>query len=132
MMRMLSFGLVAAVAWAGYNGLETPSGPAADPAPQQAARVLEWRVASGEQFAGADCRIALSGDGGTFSVSMPANCPDFPESLARASVWREDRRGSVVLEDASGERIAEFGPAEFEGLVSVYPRHVDLALLPAD
>jgi len=133
MLRFLASGALAGGIWMAYATPQVaPVETVADTA-EPRKPVLEWRV-SGRDASGEACTIRLerNGEASTYRMATDPACRELVENLAQATVWREDERGFVRMEDGAGAVLVEFGPAEFEGMVSVYPRHMDLALLPAD
>lgn len=131
MTKLFSALALGAAAWISVAAVASGPLPAGQ-AGVETDRTLQWRVLSNRDDQATACRIALRDAGEGYAIAIPSGCADLPAMLTGASVWREDAHGNVVLEDLSGARLAEFGPAEFDGLLSVYPRHLDLALLPAD
>lgn len=133
MLRFLASGAMIGGIWMAY------ASPGAAPVETVADAIvehqpaLEWRV-SGRDPSGKPCTIRLASAGveRTYAMDTDPACREVVENLSRARVWREDERGFVKIEDEAGATLVEFGPAEFDGMVSVYPRHMDLALLPAD
>lgn len=67
-----------------------------------------------------------------FALTPEAACGALLPGLAKASVWREDADGSVVLIGAGGRTLASFALADGHGYESFAPREPLLSLVAAE